>query len=93
MEDSDSRDRICRNKVDHFLNMSPYGKAIEVFVAFLSLISSLAFIVLTYYDLRRLNPCCAEALAAYDEYVENETKARILCVTEVMETLDDHTWL
>ena len=62
LEESESRDKICRNKVDFFLNQSKSGKAIEVLVALLSLMSSLAFIVLTYYDLRYLNPCCNEAL-------------------------------
>ena len=69
LEESESRDRICRNKVDLFLNNSPYGKAIEVFVAVLSLISSLAFIVLTYYDLRHLNTCCEQKLNDYEQFV------------------------
>lgn len=41
-------------------------------VALLSLVTSLAFIVLTYYDLRHLNPCCATALQKYSEYKEAE---------------------
>lgn len=36
--------------------------------------SSLAFIVLTYYDLRYLNPCCKKALENYADYVA-ETEA------------------
>jgi len=66
LEESESRDRICRNKVDHFLNVSTYGKAIDVFIAIISLLSSIAFIVLTYYDLRAMNPCCKEAFELYD---------------------------
>ena len=68
MEETESRDRICRNKVDHFLNVSPYGKVIEVFVAILSLVSSLAFVTLTYYDLRHLNSCCDIMLQGYKVY-------------------------
>ena len=71
MEETESRDRICRNKVDHFLNVSPYGKVIEVFVAILSLVSSLAFVTLTYYDCRRLNSCCNLMLDKYEEYYRN----------------------
>ena len=38
-------------------------------MALLSFLSSLAFIVLTYYDLRSLNPCCKEALNNYELYL------------------------
>ena len=68
--ESESRDKICRIKVETFVNNSTSGKAIEVLIALLSLLSSLAFIVLTYLDLRYLNPCCNAALNDYTTYVE-----------------------
>ena len=37
-------------------------------VAFCSLLTSLTFVVLTYYDLRHLNPCCNAALQKYEEH-------------------------
>jgi len=45
------------------------GKVVEIIVALLSLFSSLAFIILTYYDLRYLNPCCDEALKKFAEFI------------------------
>ena len=68
IEESDSRDKRIRNEVDRLLNASMFGKAFEIIVALLSFLSSLAFIVLTYYDLRSLNPCCNEALNNFAEY-------------------------
>lgn len=77
IEETESRDKICRSKVDTFLNNSMSGKAIEIIVAFLSLLSSLAFIVLTSYDLRYLNPCCDAALKKFAQYV-SDTEAEIV---------------
>lgn len=68
IEEPESRDRYLRNKVNHFLNNSDSGKAIDLLVAFFSLFTSLAFVVLTYYDLRHLNPCCNEALQKFAAY-------------------------
>jgi len=69
LEDTESRDRFLRQKVDQFLNNSKSGKAIDIVVALLSLFTSLAFILLTYFDLRYLNPCCKTALENYAAYV------------------------
>ena len=70
-EEAESRDKICKYRVEMFLNYSTGGKVVELLVAFLSLASSLAFIVLTGYDLRFLNPCCDAALKAYADYVSD----------------------
>ena len=67
-------------------------------VAFLSLFSSLAFIVLTYYDLRYLNPCCDKALKEFAEYTEQKEKE--VEVAEIMgedpssiEVLSEREWM
>lgn len=66
---SESRYKLVRLKVFMFMNNSRPGKAIDVTVALLSLFSSLAFIILSYYDLRYLNPCCDEALKKFAEFI------------------------
>ena len=68
IEEPESRDRYLRNKVNTFLNNSDSGKAIDILVALFSLFTSLTFVVLTYYDLRHLNPCCNEALQKFEEH-------------------------
>ena len=72
-------------------------------IACLSLISSLTFIVLTYYDLRYLNPCCNAALNNYAIYVET-TEAEISLTNQIngveqeeleadFSGLDERSWM
>lgn len=68
-EEPESLYKMMRTKVEEFMNHSKSGKAINIVVALLSLFSSFAFVILTYYDLRRLNPCCEEALKNFDEFI------------------------
>ena len=93
MEESESRDKICRTKVENFISKSKTGKAIDVTVSLVSIISSVAFIVFTSYDLRYLNPCCQAALEQYADYVSsNEAEFAITGSTE-LEVMDENTYL
>ena len=91
LEDSESRDKVCRSRIDHFLNNSAFGKAIDFSVALLSLISSLAFIVLTYYDLRHLSPCCARVFEEHRVIVAHAEEAIANCDgdLECLENVDE----
>ena len=99
MEDSESRDKICRSRIDHFLNNSAFGKAIDFSVALLSLISSLAFIVLTYYDLRHLSPCCARVfeehrvLVAQTEEAISNCQGDEECIENVGEAVEKEAYV
>lgn len=93
MEESESRDKICRAKVDTFLNYSTTGKAIEITIAFLSIASSFAFIGLTSYDMRYLNPCCDAALKKFAEYLaEVEAEMAVTGDTD-MEVMDENSFM
>lgn len=70
------------------MNNSNSGRAIDITVALFSLFTSLAFIVLTYYDLRYLNPCCDQVLKEYAAY-EEETLNRIAITGDESVTLID----
>ncbi len=86
LEESESNDRFVRNKVDQFLNNSKYGKAIDIIVALLSLFTSMAFIVLTYYDMRNMNQCCDTAMKQHALHKEE-------MVFKAEDAMSEYDWL
>lgn len=93
MEDAESRDKAIRTKVDTFLNNSATGRAIEITIAFLSILSSLGFIVLTSYDLRYLNPCCDAALKKYAKYAETAAMEMVATGDPDFEIMDENSYM
>ena len=62
-------------------------------VELFSLFTSLAFIVLTYFDLRYLNPCCKEALDKYAAYKSDLEEQKVLTGDNSIEIESEHDFV
>jgi hypothetical protein len=58
-DESEGKYKMVRHHVEKFIKQSRYGKWIDITMAIMSFVSSVAFVVLTYYNLSLLDPCCA----------------------------------
>lgn len=57
-EEPESRDKIIRKELDKYLTQHPAGKVIQVFIAIISILSSIIYIVMTHYDWSDYGECC-----------------------------------
>ena len=58
-DESEGKYKMVRHHVEKFIKQSRYGKWIDITMAIMSFVSSVAFVVLTYYNLSLLDLCCA----------------------------------
>ena len=57
-EESEGKYKMVRHHVEKFFKQTKFGKWIEIFMGIISFMSSVAFVVLTYWDLSEFDSCC-----------------------------------
>jgi hypothetical protein len=57
-EEKIDRDRVLRSALDQFINQSFIGRLLVNLIAGLSVLTSVMFISLTYFDSSAYDPCC-----------------------------------
>ena len=57
-EEKIDRDRVLRSALDQFINQSLIGRFLVNFIAGISVLTSVLFISLTYFDSSAYDPCC-----------------------------------
>ena len=56
--DGESRDKFIRTQLEYFLHENVIGVFIMNSISFISIVTSIMFIVLTYIDHSQSDPCC-----------------------------------
>ena len=56
-----------RHHVEKFFKQTKFGKWIEIIMGLISFLSSVAFVVLTYWDLSQFDECCSNKDPAFDK--------------------------
>ena len=59
IEEPEWKDKFIRVTIDKFMN-SFYGDAIQKLIGVVSIVSSVAFVVMTGYDWSDSDPCCIQ---------------------------------
>jgi len=57
-EENEGKYKMIRHHVEKFFKQTKFGKWIEIFMGIISFMSSVAFVVLTYWDLSEFDSCC-----------------------------------
>ena len=57
-EESEGKYKMVRHHVEKFMKQTKFGKWIEIFMGIISFLSSVSFVVLTYWDLSQFDECC-----------------------------------
>ncbi len=58
-EESEGKYKLVRHHVEKFFKQSKFGKWIEISMGLVSFLSSVAFVVMTYWDLSLFDECCS----------------------------------
>ena len=51
---------MVRHHVEKFLKQTKFGKWIEIFMGIISFLSSVSFVVMSYWDLSQFDECCSD---------------------------------
>ena len=60
-EEGEGKYSMVRHHVEKFFKQTKFGKWIEIFMSIISFISSVAFVVMSYWDLSTFDYCCQNA--------------------------------
>jgi hypothetical protein len=51
---------MVRHHVEKFFKQTKFGKWIEIFMGIISFLSSVSFVVMSYWDLSQFDECCSD---------------------------------